>query len=210
MESVESAVSEAVKEFGSIDLLWNNAGYQGQIKPVLEYDPKDFALVMNINVTGMFIVLQAVAKHMSESYKSDPNKSFSIVNTSSVAGLRGTPAMVAYSSSKAAVLAMTVSASKDLAPFGIRVNSVSPALIGPENGYMWTRQNELHAASGSPYFSSDPNSVAASKINSVPMKRLGSVIEVINSVAFLLSDDSSYTTATNLVVDGGLSGGLKA
>ena len=94
----------------------------------------------------MFIVLQTVAKHMSEKHKADPNRRFSIVNTSSVAGLRGTPAMVAYSSSKAAVLAMTVSASKDLAPFGIRVNSVSPALIGP--GYMWTRQNELHAASG--------------------------------------------------------------
>ena len=97
---------------------------------------------MVIFLPGMFIVLQTVAKHMSELYKSDPKKRFSIVNTSSVAGLRGTPAMVAYSSSKAAVLAMTVSASKDLAPFGIRVNSVSPALIGP--GYMWTRQNELH------------------------------------------------------------------
>merc|ERR1711862_601502 len=121
---------------------------------------------------------------MGELYKSDPKKRFSIVNTSSVAGLRGTPAMVAYSSSKAAVLAMTVSASKDLAPFGIRVNSVSPALIGP--GYMWTRQNELHASSGSPYFSSDPDSVAASKINGVPMKRLGSIQEVINSVAFFL------------------------
>merc|ERR1712174_67260 len=94
---------------------------------------------------------------------------YSIVNTSSVAGLRGTPAMVAYSSSKAAVLAMTVSASKDLAPFGIRVNSVSPALIGP--GYMWTRQNELHASSGSPYFATDPETVAKNKVSGVPMKR---------------------------------------
>merc|ERR1711862_238986 len=102
---------------------------------------------------------------MGELYKSDPKKRFSIVNTSSVAGLRGALGMVAYSSSKAAVLAMTVSAAKDLAPYGIRVNSVSPALIGP--GYMWTRQNELHASSGSPYFSSDPEQVAANKINSV-------------------------------------------
>lgn len=76
--------------------------------------------------------------------------SFPPKDTASVAGLRGTPAMVAYASSKAAVLAMTVSTSKDLAPFKIRVNAVSPALIGP--GYMWTRQNELHAQSGSPYF----------------------------------------------------------
>ena len=101
-----------------------------------------------------------------------------------------------------------VSTSKDLAPYNIRVNAVSPALIGP--GYMWTRQNELHAASGSPYFATNPEIVATGKINSVPMKRLGTVCEVIKSVAFLLSDDASYTTGVNLVIDGGMSGGLKA
>uniref|UniRef100_A0A6S9A3K9 Uncharacterized protein n=1 Tax=Ditylum brightwellii TaxID=49249 RepID=A0A6S9A3K9_9STRA len=214
-ESVETAVAEIMKSFGRIDMLWNNAGYQGQIKPTLEYDPKDFAMVMNINVTGMFIVLQSVAKRMAataEKGKDDDegssSHSFSIVNTASVAGLRGTPAMIAYSSSKAAVLAMTVSSSKDLAPYGIRVNAVSPALIGP--GFMWTRQNELHAASGSPYFDSDSDKVASAKVNSVPMKRLGSVHEVLKSVAYLLSEDSSYSTGTNLVVDGGLSSGLKA
>ena len=80
------------------------------------------------------------------------------------------------------------------------------ALIGP--GYMWTRQNELHAQSNSPYFATDPEKVAAAKVNSVPMKRLGTIEEVVKSVAYLLSDDSSYTTAFNLVVDGGLSGGI--
>ena len=202
-ESVQNVVAQIVEQFGSINYLWNNAGYQGQIKPTLEYDPGDFAMVMNINVTGMFVVLQAVGRQMAKQETGG-----SIVNTSSVAGLRGTPAMVAYSSSKAAVLAMTVSTAKDLAPYNIRVNAVSPALIGP--GFMWTRQNELHAASGSPYYSSDPDEVAKGKINSVPMKRLGSVEEVVKSVAFLLSDEASYTTATNLVVDGGMAGGLKA
>lgn len=212
-DSVEKAVQSIPKDFDStIDMLWNNAGYQGHIKPTLEYDPADFARVMNINVTGMFIVLQSVAKIMS-SQKSQTegggnSHPFSIVNTASVAALRGTPAMVAYSSSKAAILAMTVSTAKDLAPHGIRVNAVSPALVGP--GFMWTRQNELHASSGSPYFASDPEQVARAKIDGVPMKRLGTVNEVVKSVAFLLSDDSSYTTGTNLVVDGGLSSGLKA
>jgi NAD(P)-dependent dehydrogenase (short-subunit alcohol dehydrogenase family) len=205
--SVQDAVTAIVKEYGRIDLCWNNAGYQGHIKPTLEYDPKDFALVMNINVTGMFIVLQAVAKQMVSQGQSSQKGGYSIVNTSSVAGLRGTPAMVAYASSKAAVLSMTVSTSKDLAPYGIRVNAISPALIGP--GYMWDRQNELHAQSGSPYFDTDPEVVAKSKINGVPMKRLGSIEEVIQSVAFLLSDQSSYTTGTNLVVDGGMSSGLR-
>ncbi|CAB9498369.1 Diacetyl reductase [(S)-acetoin forming] [Seminavis robusta] len=203
--SVQNAITATVEKFQTIDLLWNNAGYQGQIKPTLEYDPADFSRVLNINVTGMFIVLQAVAKQM---VKQSPSDAYSIVNTASVAGLRGTPAMVAYASSKAAVLAMTVSCSKDLAPNKIRVNAISPALIGP--GFMWTRQNELHAQSGSPYFATDPEVVAKNKINSVPLKRLGSIEEVVKSVAFLLSDDSSYMTGTNLVVDGGMSSGLKA
>lgn len=202
-ESVQSVMDQVVEKLETIDMLWNNAGYQGEIKPTLDYDPTDFAQVMNINVTGMFIVLQSVARQMAKQETGG-----SIVNTSSVAGLRGTPAMVAYVSSKAAVLGMTVSTSKDLAPHNIRVNAVSPALIGP--GYMWTRQNELHAASGSPYFATNPEIVATGKINSVPMKRLGTVSEVLKSVAFLLSDDASYTTGVNLVVDGGMSGGLKA
>ena len=211
--NVQKVVDQVVKELGgSIDLLWNNAGYQGKIQPTLEYDPNDFALVMNTNVTGMFIVLQAVARQMAKQPPPKDKSStkphpYAIVNTSSVAGLRGTPAMCAYSSSKAAVLSMTVSTSKDLAPHGIRVNAVSPALIGP--GFMWDRQNELHAASGSPYFARDPAVVAQAKVNGVPLKRLGSVQEVIQSVAFLLSDDASYTTGTNLVVDGGMSSGLR-
>lgn len=213
-ESVETTIATISVDFdGHMDMLWNNAGYQGQIKPTLEYDPTDFARVMNINVTGMFIVLQSVAKRMAAQTgagrrRTDVSHPFSIVNTASVAALRGTPAMVAYASSKAAILAMTVSTSKDLAPHGIRVNAVSPALIGP--GVLWTRQNELHASSGSPYFSSDPEQVAKDKIGGVPMKRLGTIDEVIKSVAYLLSDDSSYTTGTNLVVDGGMSSGLKA
>lgn len=128
MDSVNVAVQRAIDFFlrvshrPVIDFLWNNAGYQGQIAPTLDYDPADFSNVMNINVTGMFIVLQAVAKRMAttanptsatatEGNSTTPS-GFSIVNTASVAGLRGTPAMVAYSSSKAAVLALTVCCAK--------------------------------------------------------------------------------------------------
>lgn len=210
--SVEAAIEGACLKWGTPHLLWNNAGMQGQIAPTLDYSVEDFSMVMNVNVTGMFTVLQAVSKRMAKATQAakeandDTDYKFSIVNTASVAAMRGTPAMVAYSSSKAAVLAMTVAAAKDLAPHGIRVNAISPALIGP--GFMWTRQNELHAKSNSPYFSTDPEKVATGKVNSVPMKRLGTIDEVVKSVAYLLSDDSSYTTAFNLVVDGGLSGGL--
>jgi NAD(P)-dependent dehydrogenase (short-subunit alcohol dehydrogenase family) len=94
-ESVQSVMDQVVEKFATIDMLWNNAGYQGEIKPTLEYDPLDFARVMNINVTGMFIVLQSAARQMAKQEKGG-----SIVNTASVAALRGTPAMVAYASSK--------------------------------------------------------------------------------------------------------------
>lgn len=203
---VKETIGAVFMRFRKIDLLWNNAGYQGQIKPLLDYDPKDFKRVMDINVTGMFIVMQAVARKMKDQPAGGSN--CAIVNTASVAGLRGTPAMIAYASSKAAVLSMTVCASKDLAPYGIRVNAVSPALIGP--GFMWDRQNTLHAQSGSPYFDTDPEKVAQNKVAGVPLKRLGSVEEVLNVVAFLMSDKSSYMTGANLQVDGGMAAGLKA
>ena len=116
--------------------------------------------------------------------------------------------MVGYASSKAAVLSLTVCAAKEWAPHRIRVNALSPALIGP--GPLWERQNALHAAVGAPYFADTPAAVAAAKIGSVPLQRLGSAEEVVRSVAFLLSEDASYTTGINLTVDGGMSAGLKA
>ena len=204
-KQIERVIDSIEMRYKRIDLLWNNAGYQGKIKPMLEYDPEDFKTVMDVNVTGMFIVMQAVALRMKNHQSAG---GCAICNTASVAGLRGTPAMIAYASSKAAVLSMTVCASKDLAPYNIRVNAVSPALIGP--GFMWDRQNQLHAKSGSPYFATDPDVVAQNKIAGVPMKRLGSVEEVLNVVAFLLSDQSSYMTGANLQVDGGMAAGLKA
>ncbi|GMH94296.1 hypothetical protein TrST_g2678 [Triparma strigata] len=199
LSSVNDAVARIMAAFGRIDFLWNNAGYQGSICPTLTYSIDDFSRVMNINVTGMFSVLQACAKVMQ------PGSA--IVNTASVAGIKCTPAMVAYSASKAAVIAMTSCTAKDLAPSGIRVNAVSPALIGP--GMMWDRQNELHAACESLYFANDPQTVAANKINGVPMKRLGSVEEVVDMVEFLFSQKSSYVTGSNMVVDGGMSSGLR-
>merc|ERR1719150_1470747 len=115
----------------------------------------DFQRVQDINVVGSFRVMHFVSRSMKKTGGG------TIVNTASVAALRGTPAMPAYVASKAAVVGLTMSVAKDLAPYNIRVNAISPALIGP--GFMWDRQNQLHAESGSPYFSRDPEQVAANK-----------------------------------------------
>lgn len=195
-DQVDAAVAAVEKKFGKITHLWNNAGYQGHVTPTLEYSVEDFQRVQDINVVGSFRVLQAFARSMKKTGGGV------IVNTASVAGLRGTPAMPAYVASKSAVLGLTMSVAKDLAPFNIRVNAVSPALIGP--GFMWDRQNQLHAESGSPYFARDPETVGKNKVAGVPMKRVGSIDEVIKAVVFLMSEESSYCCGTNLIVDGGL------
>jgi len=187
-----------VKDFGRIDYLFNNAGYQGDFVKLHLYDTKDFRKVLDINVTGVFIVLKTVADAM---IKQKPQGGV-IVNTASMAAHSAPPNMVAYATSKSAVFHMTRVAAKDLAPFNIRVNSVSPAFIGP--GFMWTRQIELQAASDSVYYDKDPKVVKDQMINSTPLKRYGSIDEVISPVCFLFSDDASYLNGVDIQITGGM------
>lgn len=192
-DDVESAFTAAVEQFGRINYVFNNAGYQGVFAKTDEYPEDDFRKVIDINVVGVFHVLKAAAQHLRSGGV--------IVNMASYAGVVGPPNMLAYAASKFAVIGITQTAAKDLAPYGIRVNALSPALIGP--GFMWTRQTELQAAAGSQYFDADPKVVEQQMISSVPMRRLGSLEEVANGVAFLMSEEASYITGFNLEVTGG-------
>lgn len=194
-ESVTKAFSAAVAQFGRIDYVFNNAGYQGVFAKTDDYPEDDFQKVIDVNVNGVFYVLKAAAQHLRDSGGG------AIVNMASHAGVDGPPNMLAYAASKFAVIGMTQTAAKDLAPYGIRVNSLSPSLIGP--GVMWTRQTELQAAVGSQYFDGNPKVVEQQLIHSVPMRRLGSLEEVANGVAFLMSDEASYITGLNLDITGG-------
>ena len=189
--------NEIERKFKRIDHLFNNAGYQGDFENTLNYSVDDFRKIIDINVTGAFIMLKTISNIMQ---KQEP-RGGSIVNTASMAGIGAPPNMIAYSASKAAVKHMTIIAAKDLAPFDIRVNSISPAYIGP--GFMWTRQVELQAKAGSVYFSEDPEKVASQMVDSVPMRRYGSINEVIGPVLFLLSDDASYLTGIDIKITGG-------
>lgn len=194
-EDVKKAFAGAVEQFGKIDYVFNNAGYQGAFAQTDEYPEDDFQKVIDINVLGVFHVLKAGAQHLRDSGGGV------IVNMASHAGVVGPPNMLAYAASKFAVIGMTQTAAKDLAPYGIRVNALSPSLIGP--GFMWTRQTELQAAVGSQYFDTDPKMVEQQMIDSVPMRRLGTLEEVANGVAFLMSDEASYITGFNLDITGG-------
>lgn len=196
----EGSVAEtigALSQDGVVaDLLFNNAGYQGDFANVAEYDGADFRQVLDVNVTGVFIVLQQWARTLI-----DTGQPGAAVNTASMAQT-GAPNMAAYSASKAAVVALTKTAAKDLAHHGIRVNSVSPAFIGP--GQMWDRQVELQAQTPSEYYADDPATVAEQMLGAVPLRRYGSLDEVASVVRFLLSDDASYVTGFDAHVSGGI------
>jgi NAD(P)-dependent dehydrogenase (short-subunit alcohol dehydrogenase family) len=194
-DDVSRAFAAAAEQFGRVDYVFNNAGYQGAFATTDEYPDEDFRKVVDINVVGVFRILRAAARQMRGAGGG------AIVNMASYAGVVGPANMLAYGASKFAVIGMTETAAKDLAPYHIRVNALSPSLIGP--GLMWTRQTELQAAVGSQYFDRDPKVVEQQMINSVPMRRLGSLEEVANGVAFLMSDEASYITGFNLEITGG-------
>jgi NAD(P)-dependent dehydrogenase (short-subunit alcohol dehydrogenase family) len=195
-DAVEQSVHSCRDAVGVPTGLFNNAGYQGQFQRVDGYDHDDARRVFEVNVLGAFTVLSVVSAAMVEE-----GAAGSIVCSASMAGVTGAPNMAAYSASKAAVIGLTKSAAKDLAPAGIRVNTVSPAFIGP--GRMWDNQVTAQAAARSPYYADDPAEVARQMIAMVPLGRYGSTDEVAKVVAFLLSDDASYLTGVNIEIAGG-------
>jgi NAD(P)-dependent dehydrogenase (short-subunit alcohol dehydrogenase family) len=195
-EGVEQSVAACREAIGVPTGLFNNAGYQGRFQRVDRYDYDDARRVFEVNVLGAFTVLSAVSAAMVEA-----GVAGSIVCSASMAGVSGAPNMSAYSASKAAIIGLTRSAAKDLAPAGIRVNAVSPAFIGP--GRMWDSQVASQAAAPGPYYADDPTEVARQMIRMVPLGRYGSAREVAAVVAFLLSEDASYVTGINIEISGG-------
>jgi len=193
---VSKTVKTIVKDFGKIDMLFNNAGYQGDFKKIFEYPADDFRKVLEVNTIGAFHVLQTVSAQMVQ------QKSGVIVNTASMAGVEGPPNMAAYGVSKFAMVSLTETASKDLAPYGIRVNAIAPGFMGP--GFMWDRQIDMQAKADSQYYSRDPEKVEAEMIGQVPLRRYGNITEIPGTVAFLMSDESSYITGVTIPISGGI------
>lgn len=194
--AVQSAASEIATDAATPDLLFNNAGYQGQFANIVKAPLDDVTTVFDVNVIGVFTVLQVFAQALVAE-----DRSGAVVNTASMAGVSGAPNMAAYSASKAAVIGLTRAAAKDLAPFGIRVNAISPGFIGP--GAMWDNQVRRQAAVSSPYYADNEAAVANQMIGQVPLGRYGQLSEVAAIAHFLLSDAASYITGTNTEISGG-------
>jgi NAD(P)-dependent dehydrogenase (short-subunit alcohol dehydrogenase family) len=184
---VERYVRTAVEAFGGIDRFFNNAGILGAVAPLTEYPEEMFDRVIAVNLKGVWLGLKTVAPAMVA------RGGGAIVNTASIAGLRGTPHLIAYTASKHAVVGMTRTASMELVRRGIRVNAICPAPI----------DTAMAAEMEQKARPNDPGAFHARMESSIPMRRYGTADEVASLVTFLLSDDASYINGGIYPVDGG-------
>jgi 3alpha(or 20beta)-hydroxysteroid dehydrogenase len=174
------AVEEGERNFGRLDVLLNNAGILKFAK-LTDMTLDEYMQVVNVNQTGVFLGMRAVAPAMKKAGGG------SIINVSSVEGLRGSPGLVAYVASKFAVRGMTKAAAVELGRDGIRVNSIHPGIVDTP----MTRNVGLEGMDLDALFSS------------IPLRRAGVPEDIVAMAVFLASDDSAYCTGAEFVVDGG-------
>ena len=178
-ETADAAVARVEQELGQLDIVVCAAGVSGVSLPTREVPDDEWRRVFSINCDGVFFANRAAARVMV------PRGYGRIVNVASIAGKEGNPMAAAYSASKAAVIGMTKSIGKDLAETGVLVNCVAPAVVQTR---MLADMTEEHVA----YM-----------IEKIPMKRIGTPEEAAAMIAFLVSDECSFSTAAVFDLSGG-------
>lgn len=178
-DSVGAACESTLQAAGAIDILVNSAGITGPNTTVWDYPVADWDQVMNVNLRGPFLCCRAVVPHMRE-------KGYGrIVNIASIAGKEGNPNASAYSASKAGVIALTKSLAKELAQAGISVNCVTPAAVRTGIFAQMTQQH------------------IDFMLSKIPMNRFGTPDEIASVVAWLCSEECSFSTGAVFDISGG-------
>src|SRR5689334_8421234 len=177
--SVEKAFAKTLERMPKVDILVCSAGITGPNTTVAKYPVDDWKQVLDVNLTGVFLCNRAVTPHME---KNDYGR---IVNIASIAGKEGNPNASAYSASKAGVISLTKSLGKELAKTGIRVNCVTPAAV--KTG-MFAQMTQSHIDF---------------MLSKIPMGRFGKVEEIASLVAWLCSEDCSFSTGAVFDLSGG-------
>lgn len=175
-EEVSKTFAEVNSKFGKIDILVNNAGISSST-PLLNYTEDEFDKISNLNIKSVFICSKVAVPYLKETKGV-------ILNTSSMVSMYGQPTGVMYPASKFAVNGITLSLSRELAPFGIRVNAVAPGI---------TETDMVSAL---------PKEVIEPLIKTIPLGRIGKPVDIANAFVFLASDMASYITGDVLHVDG--------
>ncbi len=187
-DQVKEYTEKAVKEFGKIDVLFLNAGIEGVVKPLTDYPEEIYDKVLDVNVKGVWLGMKHAFPHMKKSGGG------SVIVTSSVAGMQGTPNVIAYVTSKHALNGMVKTAALEGAADKIRVNSIHPS---PVDNRMMRSLEEGFA----------PGKAEEAKKGfeqMIPLGRYATNREIADAALFLASDESGFITGTMIPVDGGL------
>lgn len=184
---VAAYVKAATDTFGRIDCFFNNAGIEGRVCPIAEYDEAVFDAVIGVNVKGVFLGLRHVLPVMIA------QSSGSVVNTASTAGFVGNPGIAPYCASKHAVIGLTKAVSGEVARQGIRVNAVCPGPVDTRMIHSLEEQRDP----------ADPAGVGRRYQGAIPIGRYATVDEIAAMVLFLSSDMASAITGVQYLVDGG-------
>lgn len=195
-KQVNDMVETTISHFGRIDILVNNAGtIAGKDRvPVVDLAEADWDRVQNVNIKGVFLCCQAVARKLIAQ-----DSGGKIINISSVRGKQGAACYAAYSASKFAVIGLTQSLAHELAPYNINVNALCPSLVDTE------RVAHLASALMPENLSAEEQRAefALHAKNIVPLGRLAEGADIANMAAFLASDEATYLTGLSITVAGG-------